>query len=139
MRQPTPNTSGHRYLHMDAFGVHRRFPKPIQRALAAVRAQENNFICSAASGLICVVPTRMYVPTCLCLFLTHDESYLYLHAYDASQAMSEMKKKPGDTVPSLVSAAHYGTIGVRKEEEEEEYIRRGLNCAHGACCCCLHI
>eukprot|EP00752_Nemacystus_decipiens_P009068 g8096.t1 len=27
------------------------------------------------------------------------------------KAMLEMKKKPGDTVPSLISAAHYGTIG----------------------------
>lgn len=30
------------------------------------------------------------------------------------QAMSEMKKRPGDTVNELISAAHYGTIGVRR-------------------------
>lgn len=29
------------------------------------------------------------------------------------QAMSDMKKRPGDTVDKLVSAAHHGTIGVR--------------------------
>ncbi|CAB1101796.1 unnamed protein product [Ectocarpus sp. CCAP 1310/34] len=28
------------------------------------------------------------------------------------KAMSEMKKRPGDTVATLISAAHYGTIGV---------------------------
>ncbi|CAM9850065.1 unnamed protein product, partial [Ectocarpus sp. 13 AM-2016] len=31
------------------------------------------------------------------------------------KAMSEMKKRPGDTVPTLISAAHYGTIGFIKQ------------------------
>ncbi|CAN0259794.1 unnamed protein product [Ectocarpus sp. 6 AP-2014] len=31
------------------------------------------------------------------------------------KAMSEMKKRPGDTVATLISAAHYGTIGFIKQ------------------------
>lgn len=45
--------------------------------------------------------------------------------------MLEMNKKPGDTVPSLISAAHYGTIGVSANKGvRAQGVRRGLKRAY---------